>query len=78
VFLWLDQWHPEGYLLDRYGYRLIYDSGFPLNSRLLAIIKEANWYWPAARSDALVAIQSQLHDVPISPLAQNNLHTGPI
>jgi hypothetical protein len=56
VFLWLDQWHPEGYLLDRYGYRLIYDSGFPLNSRLHAIIKEGNWYWPAARSDALVAI----------------------
>jgi len=65
VFLWLDQWHPEGYLLDRYGYRLIYDSGFPLNSRLHAIIKEGNWYWPAARSDDLVAIQSQLHDVEI-------------
>jgi len=65
VFLWLDQWHPEGYLLDRYGYRLIYDSGFPINSRLHTIIKEGNWYWPAARSDDLVAIQSQLHDVEI-------------
>jgi hypothetical protein len=44
---------------------LIYDSGFPINSRLHTIIKEGNWYWPAARSDDLVAIQSQLHDVEI-------------
>jgi transposase len=42
---------------------VIYDSGIPLYSKLAAIIKDGDWFWPSARSDDLVAIQSQLHDV---------------
>jgi hypothetical protein len=30
VFIWLDHWHPAGYLLDKFGYRIVYDSGFHL------------------------------------------------
>jgi hypothetical protein len=63
VFLWLDHWHSAGYLLDRYGYKIAYDFGFPLNTKLVAVIKNENWFWACARFDTLVDIQSQLHDV---------------
>jgi len=65
VFLWLDKWHPAGYLLDRFGYRIVYDSGIPLNAKLDAIFKNGDWFWNSTRFDALVKIQSQLHDVEI-------------
>jgi hypothetical protein len=62
VFLWLDHWHPIGYLLDHYGYIIVYDSCFSLNTKLATFIKPENWVWPSARSDTLV-IQSQLHEI---------------
>jgi hypothetical protein len=65
VFLWLDKWHPAGYLLDRFGYRIVYDSGIPLNAKLAAIMKDGEWFWGSVRPDDLVAIQSQLSDVVI-------------
>lgn len=27
IFLWLDSWHPNGRLLDTYGFRPVYDAG---------------------------------------------------
>ncbi|XP_062173580.1 uncharacterized protein LOC133879045 [Alnus glutinosa] len=63
VFLWLDHWHPASYLLDQYGYRIVYDSSFSLNTKRAAVIKNGNWFWASARSDTLVDIQSQLHEV---------------
>jgi hypothetical protein len=65
VFLWLDHWHPVGYLLDTFGYRIVYDSGFPLQSKLDVIIKNGKWFWPRARSNAIVEVQSRLPDVDI-------------
>jgi len=26
IFLWCDNWHPAGHLLDKYGYRTVYDA----------------------------------------------------
>jgi len=40
VFLWLDHWHPAGYLLDTFGYRIVHDSGLSLHSKLDVIIKK--------------------------------------
>jgi hypothetical protein len=60
VFHWLDKWHPAGYLLDKFGYRIVYDSSIPLNAKLAAIIKDGDWFWSPVRSDDLVDIQSQL------------------
>jgi len=65
IFLWFDQWHPFGYLLDNLGHRVVYDAGFPVGSKLSAIIRNGSWFWPYARSDTIVAIQSKLTDVPI-------------
>jgi hypothetical protein len=37
IFLWYDHWHPVGYLLDTYGFRVVYDSGFPKEAKLSSI-----------------------------------------
>jgi hypothetical protein len=63
IFLWLDNWHPTGYLLDRFGYRAIYDSGFSIDAKLSNIIRNEDWFWPLARSEAIVEIQSSLPDI---------------
>jgi hypothetical protein len=34
IFLWYDHWHPAGYLLDTYGFRVVYDSGFPKEAKM--------------------------------------------
>jgi hypothetical protein len=60
IFLWFDHWHPSGYLVDTFGYRVVYDSGFSLESKLSSIILHGEWFWPSARSDGLVDIQIQL------------------
>jgi hypothetical protein len=26
IHLWLDSWHPDGILLEKYGYRAVYDA----------------------------------------------------
>jgi hypothetical protein len=65
IFLWLDCWHPDGYLMDRYGFRPVYDAGSCIDAKLSSIIKRGEWHWPYARSDLLVHIQSQLSLVTI-------------
>jgi hypothetical protein len=57
IFLLHDHWHPAGYLLESYGYRVLYDSG------LSSIIKNKDWFWQGVRSDDLVAIQSRLPEI---------------
>lgn len=64
-FLWYDTWHPAGCLFDKYGYRVIYDAGRKIGPRVSSIIREGNWFWPSARSDQLVQIQSRLHEISI-------------
>jgi hypothetical protein len=43
----------------------VHDSGFSLNFKFAFIIKNGDWFWSHARSDALVEIQSKLHEVVI-------------
>lgn len=63
IFLWHDHWHPAGYLLESYGYRVLYDSGISKDARLSSIIKNKDWFWQGVRSDDLVAIQSRLPEI---------------
>jgi hypothetical protein len=60
IFLWHDHWHPTGYLLEKYGYCVVYDSGFSKEAKLSSILLNGDWFWPSARSDTLVEIQSKL------------------
>jgi hypothetical protein len=78
VFLWFDHWHPAGYLLETFGHRIVHDSGFPLRSKLEVAIRNGEWNWPPARSNALVVIQSKLFEVDIgdNDLAVWNANNG--
>jgi hypothetical protein len=59
-YLWLGWWHPGGILLEQYGYRVIYDARSKIDAKLATVIHDREWNWPAARSEALVNIQSKL------------------
>jgi hypothetical protein len=65
VFLWFDSWHPDGCLLDVYGFRVVYDAGSNLEAKVSSIIRDGEWFWNGSRSDKLVAIQSRLPEVSI-------------
>jgi hypothetical protein len=65
IFLWLDVWHPDGCLLDNYGHRVVYDAGSSIGAKLSTIIRNGDWFWPAARPDHLVDLQSKLPEVEI-------------
>lgn len=65
IFLWYDVWQPTGCLLDKYGFRIVYDAGCSIGPKLSSIIRDGEWYWPSARSHKLVEIQSRLPEVAI-------------
>jgi hypothetical protein len=44
IFLWFDHWHPFGYLLDTFGYRVVYDSSLSLESKFSSIILHGEWF----------------------------------
>ncbi|XP_028073110.1 uncharacterized protein LOC114275296 [Camellia sinensis] len=50
VFLWFDNWHPLGSLWDRFGHRIMYDTGLPFNSKVSAVISNNDWKWPIDNS----------------------------
>jgi hypothetical protein len=50
IHLWTDWWHPSGVLLDKFGYRVIYDAHSRLNARLSSVIRDSNWFWGPRRS----------------------------
>jgi len=65
VFFWLDNWHPDGCLLDVHGFRVVYDVGSHLEAKVSSIIRNGGWFWNGARSDIIVAIQCRLLEVSI-------------
>ncbi|KAL7181468.1 hypothetical protein ACSBR1_040374 [Camellia fascicularis] len=50
VFLWFDNWHPLGSLWNRFGHRILYDTGLSFNSKVSAIISNHVWKWPIDNS----------------------------
>lgn len=38
IHLWLDQWHPDGILLEQYGYRVIYDARSKIKAKLSTVM----------------------------------------
>ena len=56
IFLWHDLWHPTGVLVQRFGYRVIYDVASNPKAKVDSMLKDKTWIWRLARSDALVTI----------------------
>lgn len=70
IFLWLDNWHPDGILYQVYGPRIVYDaatSTYPtkkkndIDAKLHGILIDKEQIWKPARTDDVVKIQSKLH-----------------
>lgn len=61
IYLWLDNWHPDGILYEKYGFRAVYDAGSNIDAKLSVVLVNRSWRWLPARSDYIVAIQSKLH-----------------
>jgi hypothetical protein len=56
IHLWLDFWHPAGILLEKYGFRVVYDAQSSVEARLSSVINDGEWFWRPARFEALVEI----------------------
>jgi hypothetical protein len=70
IFLWYDYWHPSGRLIDTFGYRIVYDAGPSIGPMLSSIIKSRDWFWPHARLEAIVDIQSRLPEIDFGEVDQ--------
>jgi hypothetical protein len=40
IFLWLDWWHPSGILVDKFGFRVVYDAGSILEAKVASVMNE--------------------------------------
>ncbi|XP_059434561.1 uncharacterized protein LOC132167566 [Corylus avellana] len=52
IHLWLDLWHPNGILLEKYGFRVVYDAHSSVEAKLFYVIHNGEWFWRPARSEA--------------------------
>ena len=59
IFLWHDLWHPAEVLVQRYGFRVIYDAASNPEAKVDFVLKDKTWNWRLVRFDALVTSQSQ-------------------
>lgn len=62
--LWFDNWHPLGPLAERFGYRVLYDSGLPSDSRVSTIIRNFWWAFPITQTFELNEIRSNMSSLP--------------
>lgn len=56
IFLWLGWWHSSKILVDKFGFRLVYDA--ILEAKLASVMQGKRWNWGPACSEALLHIQS--------------------
>ncbi|GKV49366.1 hypothetical protein SLEP1_g56121 [Rubroshorea leprosula] len=62
IYLWHDNWHPSGPLVENFGARIVQDSGFSSQAKLEVVVNGNFWKWPPARSPQLLDIQIALCD----------------
>lgn len=60
IFLWLDWWHPAGVVIEKCGYRVIYDACSHIDAKLWSVLRNGVWLWRPSRSEELVGIQMRL------------------
>lgn len=58
--LWHDHWHPLGPLGNKFGSRIVYDSGLPLNVKVSQIILNSAWAFPITQTWELNEVRRQL------------------
>jgi len=63
IHLWIDNWHPFGALVEKFGFRIVYDSCSNLEAKLSSVLKDGIWCWRPAHSEDLVEIQTKLPEM---------------
>ena len=43
TFLWFDNWHPLGPIVQKYSSRIRYDAAIPVYAKVNTIIAEKGW-----------------------------------
>ena len=64
TFLWYDNWHPLGPLLDKFGPSIAYDAALSLNAKVSDVIHNDDWNWPQTNTLQLMTIRDNLHLLP--------------
>lgn len=63
--LWQDNWYALGLLLDKFGDRIIYDSGLLSDTKVKEVIHHNQWSWPTTNFLLLLEIKIITMDRPI-------------
>lgn len=71
--LWFDNWHPLGPLAERFGSRVIYDSGLPSDSTVSTIIRNFQWALPITQTLELNEIRANMSSL-AEPNRANDSH----
>ncbi|GKV09536.1 hypothetical protein SLEP1_g21022 [Rubroshorea leprosula] len=62
IYLWHDNWHPSGPLVENFGARIVQDSGFSSQAKLEVVVNGNFWKRPPTHSPQLLDIQIALCD----------------
>lgn len=62
TFLWMDNWHPVGSLLDKYDNRIIDDSSLRRNAKMEDIINGKDWKWSMENLVDLIEVKELVKD----------------
>ncbi|XP_042521313.1 uncharacterized protein LOC122094777 [Macadamia integrifolia] len=71
--LWLDNWHPSGILLKRFGDRIQYDVESPRLAKVVDILREGEWHPSPPTSMELMETWGALPDIHKLPYADRDM-----
>jgi hypothetical protein len=69
-FFEFDRWHLSGILVDKLDFRVVYDAGNILETKVASVMQRIGRNLRPTRSEALVRIQRQLPSVQFSKVDQ--------
>lgn len=61
MFLWKENWHPFGPLMESYGHCIIYDARLGMNYKVKSIIEGDDWKWPLVNIIHLIEMRSLIN-----------------
>ena len=73
TFLWYDNWHPLGPLLDKFGQRVVYDAALNLHAKVSTIIDGETWHWPSTNTLELMEIRGEMLNVHLPSSASDTI-----
>lgn len=72
IYLWLDNWHPKGPLLNAYRLREVYDAAIHINAKLSSVIHSGKWLVLARNKSSEEPVEIQSLPVNIQSNSEND------